>query len=229
MTFAVSFTGNQMSKGNVGFTDRNVTSVAGITVLISFNMANNISGKNLDPVGSDEHHDPYCEVCEETKGRNVKIFGFCKECNQFLCPACNVFHSKLQGTKGHKVDTGDDMPKSMSEKQSRFDLCDDHPKEPKDQFCFGHKLLLCLLCSKAEHSKCLVKPVHEVCRNISTSELDGLCNRLSALETSLKSVLPVLAENKDNLEVQKKKMMEKAKYIYEKTVTKAERIYEEMK
>ena len=81
---------------------------------------------------SDEYHDPFCEPCEEARGRNVKVHGFCKNCNQYLYTECHTTHEKLRATKGHVIQTGDDLPKSMAEKPPRYNACDDHPKLLKD-------------------------------------------------------------------------------------------------
>ena len=191
-------------------------------------MATNTFREDTGPESGEKPYDPYCELCVETKGQNISAFSYCRECNQFLCHVCNVFHSKLQGTKGHKVDTGDDMPGSMDEKNTKFDVCPHHARERKDQFCFEHKLLICLSYARYEHWQCLCMPVFKACKNVSTAQLDYLCDRLSALETNLQSVLPELSANKEHLEGQKKKSMEKAKSIYEKSIAKAEMIYQEM-
>ena len=191
-------------------------------------MATNIYPANMEPAGAKIHNDPYCELCEETNGENIRVFSYCRECNQFLCNVCNVFHSKLQGTKNHKADTGSDMPGSMAEKTTRFDMCPHHSKERKDQFCFKHKLLLCLSCAKSEHSQCVFMPVFKACQNVSPTQLGYLCNTLGALETNLKSVLSELSANKEILEEHKKKSMEKAKTIYEQLKAKADKIFHEM-
>ena len=82
------------------------------------------------PGTSDEYHDPYCEPCEESRGRNVKVECFCKNCNQYLCIECHIVHGRLRASRGHVIQTGDDMPKSMADKPPRYDICDDHPKRP---------------------------------------------------------------------------------------------------
>ena len=56
----------------------------------------------------DYYHDPFCEVCSETKNRNIKHEGFCKDCVQFLCEDCLRVHRKLQAARGHVIQKGDD-------------------------------------------------------------------------------------------------------------------------
>ena len=55
-----------------------------------------------------------------------------KNCNQYLCIECHTTHGSLKATRGHVIQTGDNMPKSMADKPPRYDACDDHPKHLKD-------------------------------------------------------------------------------------------------
>lgn len=83
-------------------------------------MADSIDNKHDT---SEEYFDPYCDLCYETKGINVKVFCYCEDCFQFLCADCHVFHAKLQGTKTHNV-LKDEMPKSQADKLPRYERCD---------------------------------------------------------------------------------------------------------
>ena len=128
------------------------------------------------PGTSDEYHDPYREPCEESRGRNVRIEAFCKNCNQYLCTECHTVHGRLKATKGHVIQTGDDMPKSMADKPPRYDTCDDHPKHLKDQFCCDHGTLICSVCCSTSHSKCGTKSVADACQYIQQNEVYKLCD-----------------------------------------------------
>ena len=106
---------------------------------------------------NDEYHDPFCEPCEESRGRNVKVECFCKNSIQYLCIECHTTHESLRASRGHVIQTGDDMPKSMADKPPRYDTCDDHPKRLKDQFYCDHGTLICSACCSISHSKCYTK------------------------------------------------------------------------
>ena len=126
------------------------------------------------PGTSDEYHDPFCEPCEESRGRNVKIECFCKNCNQYLCFECHTTHGSLKATRGHVIQTGDEMPKSMADKPPRYDACDDHPKHLKDQFCCDHGTLVCSTCCSTSHAMCNTKSVADTCQYIQQSEIDTI-------------------------------------------------------
>ena len=71
-------------------------------LLYVFRMADSLVSRHG---ASDEYHDPYCEPCDESRGKNVKAKCFCKNCNQFLCSECHTVHGRLMATKGHVIQT----------------------------------------------------------------------------------------------------------------------------
>ena len=70
-------------------------------------MADSLDGRHGT---NDKYHDPFCEVCSDTRRRNIKPEGFCNNCVQFLYKDCLMVHRKLQAARGHVVLRGDDMP-----------------------------------------------------------------------------------------------------------------------
>ena len=133
----------------------------------------------------DYHYDPFCEVCAKTRKRNVQHEGFCKECVQFLCKDCLNVHRNLEGTRGHVIGRGDDMPKSMADKPPKFDYCDVHLRSRKDQFCGTHRVLLCSQCVPLQHKDCPVQSVDDACKGVPTSEIDVLYDKVSDFQTNL--------------------------------------------
>ena len=177
------------------------------------------------PGTSDEYHDPYCEPCEESRGRNVRIEAFCKNCNQYLCTECHTVHGRLKATKGHVIQTGDDMPKSMADKPPRYNTCDDHPKHLKDQFCCDHGTLICSACCSTSHSKCDTKSVADACQYTQQNEVDKLCDANKAYKALLLKFLSTVDKHGE----QKKTMLKDAQTAYDKILAEIKRNYHNIK
>ena len=181
------------------------------------------------PGTSDEYHDPYCEPCEDSRGRNVKVECFCKNCNQYLCIECHTVHGSLRASRGHVIQTGDDMPKSMADKPPRYDTCDDHPKHLKDQFCCDHGTLICPTCCSTIHSKCNTKSVADTCQYIQQSEVDKLCDVNKAYKAQLLKFLSTVDKHGEKLTEQKKTSLEDAQTAYDKILAEIKRSYQNIK
>ena len=175
----------------------------------------------------DYYYDPSCEVCAKTKKRNVKHEGFCNDCVQFLCEDCLNVYRNLQGTRGHVIRRGDDMPKSMADKPPTFDYCDVHQRSWKDQFCGTHKVLLCSQCVPLQHKDCPVESVEFACKSVSSSEIDALYDKLNDFKTNLSSVdaqidLSITDLGKQSVD------LEDAQDSKDKSIAKIEKLFQEM-
>ena len=178
---------------------------------------------------SDEYHDPYCDLCFEAKSLNIGVSGYCKDCYQFLCTDCHLFHGTLQGTRHHVVLQGKDMPKSQAEKPIKFHFCDEHTDNMMNIFCFTHKSLICSSCSSETHTYCSTGNVGDVCKSTSPSEIDVLYDTVNNIKDTLELDSISVAANIDKLEEQTVHMMADAQAMYSKLVAKAEQLYEEVK
>ena len=178
---------------------------------------------------SDEYHDPYCEPCDESRGKNVKVKCFCKNCNQFLCTECHTVHGSLMATKGHVILTGTDMPPSMADKPPRYETCDDHPKHLKDQFCHQHGALICSMCCSASHSMCDTKSVEDACKYIQLSEVANLCDVNKSYKSQLSKFLSSVDKHGGKLIDQRQTLLNDAKTTYDKIIAEINRSYQNMK
>ena len=178
---------------------------------------------------SDEYHDPYCEPCDESRGKNVKVKCFCKNCNQFLCTECHNVHGSLMATKGHVIQTGTDMPPSMADKPPRYETCDDHPKHLKDQFCHQHGALICSMCCSASHSMCDTKSVEDTCKYIQLSEVANLCDVNKSYKSQLSKFLSSVDKHGGKLIDQRQTLLKDAKTTYDKIIAEINRSYQNMK
>ena len=178
---------------------------------------------------SDEYHDPYCEPCDESRGKNVKVNCFCKNCSQYLCTECHTVHGSLMATKGHVIQTGPDMPPSMADKPPRYEICDDHPKRLKDQFCYHHGALICSMCFSASHSMCDTKNVVDTCKYIQLSEVDNLCYANKSYKSQLSKFLSSVDKHGGKLIDQRQTLLKDAKTAYDKIIAEINRSYQNMK
>ena len=178
---------------------------------------------------SDEYHDPYCEPCDESRGKNVKAKCFCKNCNQFLCTECHTVHGRLMATKGHVIQTGADMPPSMADKPPMYETCDDHPKRLKDQFCHQHGALICSMCCSASHSMCDTKSVEDTCKYIQLSEVANLCDVNKSYKSQLSKFLSSVDKHGGKLIDQRQTLLKDAKTTYDKIIAEINRSYQNMK
>ena len=188
----------------------------------------------LDSVGSrpgtsDEYFDPFCEPCEESRGRNVKTECFCKDCNQYLCTDCYTTHRSLRTTIGHVIQKGDGMPKSMADKPPRYDICDNHPKHLKDQFCCDHVILVCSACCTTSHSMCDTKAAADACQYVQPSEVDELCDVNKTYKDQLSMFLSSLDDHSMKLTEQKKTMLKEAQTTYDNVLAEINKSYQNMK
>ena len=176
----------------------------------------------------DYHYDPFCEVCFETRNRNIQHEGFCNDCVQFLCEDCLRVHRNLQGSQGRVIRRGDDMPKSMADKPPKFDYCDVHHRSRKDQFCGTHRALLCSQCVPLQHKGCPVQSVDVVCKGVPTSEIDTLYDKVSYFKVNLSSVVAKIDLNVTELGKEKVDILKDAQDVKDKCIAKIEKIFQEI-
>ena len=194
------------------------------TCVFYFRMADSMDEKHGT---SDEYVDPYCDPCFEGKGLNVKVFGYCKDCFQFLCSDCHVFHGKFQVAKNHIILQGSSMPQSQADKPPRFHHCDDHPALVKDQFCCDHKNMICSSCSLS-HTNCTVQSIGDVCKNISSAETDSLYDAVKNLQEQARSVMSSVKENIEKLKEQRKSILKEVQQLYDQIISKMKKIFQDM-
>ena len=172
-------------------------------------------------------NDKICDICYEADNLNVKAASFCDDCVQFMCNKCYKIHERLNATRGHNVKTGTAMPRSQADKPPKFSLCDEHPKHLKNQFCSVHKQLVCSLCSPLYHKNCSTGSVEDVCKSISSSETNDLYDIDSDIKRDIESSLSAVDSNIDNLNEQKRNMLEQIQELYDKMISKAKKWFDD--
>ena len=175
----------------------------------------------------DYYYDPFCEICAKARKRNVKHEGFCIDCVQFLCKDCLKVHRNLQAARGHVIQRGDDMPKSMADKPPKFDYCDIHQRIRKDKFCGTHKVLLCSQCVPLQHKGCPVDSVDNACKGVPSSEIDALYDKVSDFKTNVSSVAAQIDLNFTELGKQRVDLLKDAQDMKDKGIAKIEKLFQE--
>ena len=132
-------------------------------------------------------------------------------------------------TKGHVIQTGTDMPLSMADKPPGYETCDDHPKRLKDQFCYHHRALICLICCSASHSMCDTKSVEDTCKYIQLSEVDNLCDANKNYKSQLSKFLSSVDKHGGKLIGQRQTLLKDAQTAYDKIIAEINRSYQNMK
>ena len=177
----------------------------------------------------DYYHDPFCEICADSRERNIKPEGFCNDCVQFLCEDCLRVHRRLQAARGHVIRKGDDMPKSMADKPPKFDYCDMHQRSRKDQFCGKHMILLCSQCMLLLHKGCPVQSVDDACKGIPSSEIDALYDKVSDFKTNLSPVVAQIGFNITELGAQSGDVLNDAQRTKDEITGQIEKLFQAIK
>ena len=177
---------------------------------------------------SDEFIDPFCDTCFEGKGLNVKVYGYCKDCFQFMCSDCHLVHSKFPVAREHTVFSGSNMPQCQADKPPKFEHCAIHPKLLKNEFCSEHKSLICSSCSSTNHSKCSVGSVDKVCKTVNISEIDLFYNDVKTGQVQARSVISLLETNMKNLAEQKKTVLKETRTIYDQIISKFNKLFKDL-
>ena len=171
--------------------------------------------------------DLFCDTCFEGMGLKVKVYGYCIDCFQFMCSDCHLVHSKFPVNREHTVLHGSNMPQCKADKPPKFHYCDFHPKLLKKEFCSEHKILVCSSCSSANHNKCFIASVDNVCKTVNNFDIDSLYNDIKAFQDQARSVYSLLETNITNLAEQKKAVLEETNTIYDQIITKINKLFKD--
>lgn len=161
-----------------------------------------------------ERHCGY-NLCSKLKGRNVKAIAYCPVCNQFLCESCQIIHGSTAGTKNHQVLIGEEMTNYEDDETPKYEYCTVHTGYRNDLFCSEHKEMICSKCSKASHSRCLVKFIQEATKSVNRVDINGLKAEIRNFKRDLQSASITLDNNLGNIEEQRKNLLKKNQETYD--------------
>ncbi|XP_045194838.2 E3 ubiquitin-protein ligase TRIM33-like [Mercenaria mercenaria] len=158
-----------------------------------------------------------CEPCEED-GDAFPAFGFCVDCQNYLCESCFKCHCIPKPTKKHRLLNTAEMPrKKVSEDLS--EICKKHEGEAIKYYCKNHNVVGCNSCMLLEHKPCQkICGLNEMAQDVETSQpYIELCNRLERIEESCEKQLANARANAEDSDL-----------FYEKAVDKVEQLRKEM-
>lgn len=177
---------------------------------------------------SDYLYDPHCEGCR-ADGRNVEAFGFCDDCDAFICLDCHKVHSRLPLTRHHSVRTGDDMPKGLKEKPLKYLPCKTYVGQINDKFCLNHQQMVCIKCLKEFHTSCEIINIIDVCSLFDAAAHARMVDKMNNIRKNIAINKASVQTNAQKLECERQSMLVEANTLFDKTKSLAEKLLKDIK
>ena len=175
---------------------------------------------------STEYVDPWCDLCYDDTGDMVQAYGFCPECNAFICRTCHGNHRKWPTLKTHKILSRSKMPKSQAEKPVKYPVCTRHAGNVRDHYCIDHSEMICNECIKPTHQSCSATPVSLICQSLGSADIQQFETAVDTLKQSVLSTKSALESNVTEIENQKDDLIKQAKEERDKLISRAGELYE---
>ena len=175
---------------------------------------------------STEYEDPWCDLCYDDTGDMVQAYGFCPECNTFICKTCHGNHRKWPTLKTHKIISRSKMPKSQAEKPVKHPVCTRHAGNVRDQYCIDHSEMICSECIKSTHQSCSATPVSVIYQSLGSSDIQQFKTIVDILKQNVLSTKSALESNVTEIENQKDDLINLAKEERDKLISRAGELYE---
>ncbi|XP_060580759.1 E3 ubiquitin-protein ligase TRIM33-like [Ruditapes philippinarum] len=113
--------------------------------------------KQVDFEGSDFANEFVCDPCQE-EGHQYEAFGFCSNCNHYLCKTCYTVHCRPLPTRNHNLLDKYHMPKNRPRLSTgNHDIdekCEKHSGKIVEYFCKNHDAIGCSVCITLDHKLC---------------------------------------------------------------------------
>ena len=175
---------------------------------------------------SAEYIDPWCDLCYDETGAMIQAYGFCPECNTFICKTCHGNHRKWPILKNHNILLAGKMPKAQAEKPVKYPDCTKHAGNIKNRYCIDHKEMICSECSKSTHQICTTTPLSALCRGLGSADIQQFETVVDSLKQNVLSTKSSLESNVTDIEKQKQNLIKQAKEERDKIISEAGKLYE---
>jgi hypothetical protein len=138
--------------------------------------------------------EPLCDMCssDESVSTDKTATVFCMECQQKLCAACHVSHSKFKQLKSHKTMS---IRGTLTEDElcSRYPppYCEKHRDKIVELYCFDCKAVSCMMCFveiHASHRCADVIQVSDEFRRETATYIGSIEERLDRNREKLRSL-----------------------------------------
>ncbi|KAL4230145.1 Transcription intermediary factor 1-alpha [Mactra antiquata] len=116
-----------------------------------------------------------CEICEIDEDQYL-AFGYCKNCDNYLCEDCFKYHRKPKPARDHVLLNKDQMPQpaERTSAATREDVCTEtcqrHENEIATFYCANHDEFFCNPCAATTHKKCDFLYIPDASKNFNESE-----------------------------------------------------------
>ena len=161
---------------------------------------------------------PWCDLCYEETRQKIVAEAFCPECNSFLCKSCIDMHKKVPASRKHKVQRGENMPKSQSDKPVKLQECDIHAENQCDYFCYSHDSMICDDCVQDSHQQCEAVNIVDLCKTLDHFDLQQLRDAISIFKKAAEESKISLGQNISKIESQKKVMIKEAEGVRDEII-----------
>ena len=175
---------------------------------------------------SAEYIDPWCDLCYDETGAMIQAYGFCPECNTFICKTCHGNHRKWPTLKNHNILLAGKMPKTQAEKPVKYPDCTKHAGNIKNHYCIDHRDMICSECLKSTHQICTTTPVSVLCQGLGSADIQQFETVVDSLKQNVLSTKSSLESNVADIEKQKQNLIKQAKEERDKIISKAGKLYE---
>ena len=175
---------------------------------------------------STEYIDPWCDLCYDHTGDMTQAYGFCTECNTFICITCYGIHKRWPILQNHKILLAGYMPKSQAEKPVKYPDCTMHAGNITDHYCIDHSKMICSECLKLTHQNCTASPVFIISQGLGSEDIQQFETVVDSLKQNVLSTKSALESNVTKIENQKEDLIKQAKEERDKIISTAGELYD---
>ena len=175
---------------------------------------------------STEYIDPWCDRCYDHTGDMTQAYGFCPECNSFVCRTCYGIHNSWPILQNHKILLAGKMPKSQAEKPVKYPDCTMHAGNITDHYCIDHSGMICSECLKPTHKNCTATPLSVISQGLGSTDIQQFETVVESLKQNVLSTKSALENNITDIEDQKEDLIKQAKEERDKIISKAGELYD---
>lgn len=173
-------------------------------------------------------YDPHCEGCQ-ADGCSVEAFGFCEDCNTFLCQGCHKVHSWLPCARDHTVRKGKDMPKCLKEKPVKYPPCSTYVGQLNDKFCLCHQEMVCEKCTDESHKSCHVGNITDICDRFDAIAHERIIGKMGNIRKNIETIMASVQTNVEKIENKRHNILEEAQHLFDKTISVVEKLHTDIK
>ena len=175
---------------------------------------------------STEYIDPWCDLCYDHTGDMTQAYGFCPECNTFVCKNCYGIHKRWPISQNHKILLAGNMPKSQAEKPVKYLDCTRHAGNITDHYCIDHSEMICSECLKLTHQNCTATLLSVISQGLGSADIHQCETVVESLKQNVLSTKSALESNVIDIEDQKENLIKQAKEERDKIISKAGELYD---